>query len=460
MLGRSELPAPRARDSCAPRHCRSPWSSRQPPPPRSERAAGGRHRHRRHRRARPARTRRARRRRSQRSAAPSPTCRRRARARSSPIRSPRTCSTDPVSPNRGTPNIWPSLRRNDRHTRASGDDAVVAGARGRAGHHPSAAEGRVRAGSPTDLIVETGRIVARDLRDRFGIARPRLAVAGLNPHAGEEGALGDGGPAASSRRRSRKLAPRASTRAVRCRPTRMFHAAARATYDAALCMYHDQALIPIKTLAFDHAVNVTLGLPFVRTSPDHGTAFDIAGTGRADPSSLIAALRLAARLVGEQRAAAARTPRMSAIDDLPPLREVIRRHGLARQKSLGQNFLLDLNLTARIARAAGPLEGVSVIEIGPGPGGLTRALLAQGARACRRDRARRARHRGARRDRRALSRAGWRSSPATPSSSTRAPHLGRCRRASSPTCPTTSPPRCWSAGSPPSPGRPGTIGWC
>ncbi len=76
----------------------------------------------------------------------------------------------------------------------------------------------------------------------------------------------------------------------------MFHEAARRTYDAALCMYHDQALIPIKTLAFDDAVNVTLGLPFIRTSPDHGTAFDIAGTGRANPSSLIAALRLAARM--------------------------------------------------------------------------------------------------------------------------------------------------------------------
>ena len=85
----------------------------------------------------------------------------------------------------------------------------------------------------------------------------------------------------------------------------MFHPAARATYDVALCMYHDQALIPIKTLAFDHAVNVTLGLPFVRTSPDHGTAFDIAGTGRADPSSLIAAIRLAARLTAREDAAIA-----------------------------------------------------------------------------------------------------------------------------------------------------------
>jgi 4-hydroxythreonine-4-phosphate dehydrogenase len=85
----------------------------------------------------------------------------------------------------------------------------------------------------------------------------------------------------------------------------MFHAAARASYDAALCMYHDQALIPVKTLAFDHAVNVTLGLPFVRTSPDHGTAFDIAGTGRADPSSLVAAINLAARLSKHQQPALA-----------------------------------------------------------------------------------------------------------------------------------------------------------
>ena len=109
----------------------------------------------------------------------------------------------------------------------------------------------------------------------------------------------------------------------------MFHAAARATYDAALCMYHDQALIPIKTLAFDHGVNVTLGLPFMRTSPDHGTAFDIAGSGRADPSSLIAALKLAARLPHATPAADAA---MAQIDDLPPLRDVIRRHGLSAEE--------------------------------------------------------------------------------------------------------------------------------
>jgi 4-hydroxythreonine-4-phosphate dehydrogenase len=145
------------------------------------------------------------------------------------------------------------------------------------------------------LVVETGRIVAHDLRDRFGIARPRLAVAGLNPHAGEDGTLGDEDLTlvrpAVEQLRAEGIDARGPLPA-----DSLFHQAARATYDAALAMYHDQALIPIKTLAFHHAVNVTLGLPFVRTSPDHGTAFDIAGSGRADPASLIAALRLAARL--------------------------------------------------------------------------------------------------------------------------------------------------------------------
>ena len=147
----------------------------------------------------------------------------------------------------------------------------------------------------TELIVETARITARDLTRRFGISRPRLAIAGLNPHAGEEGALGaeDAAIVAPAVKRLQDE----GIDAVGPMPAdTMFHARARATYDVALCMYHDQALIPIKTLAFDHAVNVTLGLPFVRTSPDHGTAFDIAGKGTADPSSLIAALTLAARL--------------------------------------------------------------------------------------------------------------------------------------------------------------------
>jgi 4-hydroxythreonine-4-phosphate dehydrogenase len=147
----------------------------------------------------------------------------------------------------------------------------------------------------TDLIVETGRIAARDLRGRFGIARPRLAIAGLNPHAGEQGALGAEDLAVVQPAVQRLIAEGIDARGPLSADS-MFHKAARATYDVALAMYHDQALIPIKTLAFEHAVNVTLGLPFVRTSPDHGTAFDIAGTGRADPSSLIAAIKLAARI--------------------------------------------------------------------------------------------------------------------------------------------------------------------
>ena len=158
----------------------------------------------------------------------------------------------------------------------------------------------------------------------------------------------------------------------------MFHEAARATYDVALCMYHDQALIPIKTLAFDSAVNVTLGLPFVRTSPDHGTAFDIAGSGRADPIE-------PDRRARARRAACRQMRRRSAPRPIDGARSTTCRRcarssagtDLRAKKSLGQNFLLDLNLTGRIARAAGPLDGVTVIEIGPGPGGLTRALLAR-----------------------------------------------------------------------------------
>ena len=144
-------------------------------------------------------------------------------------------------------------------------------------------------------IVETGRIVAAELERRFGILRPRLAVAGLNPHAGEEGAMG------LEDERIVRPAVQALIRAgIDARgplpADTLFHSRARKTYDAAICMYHDQALIPAKTLAFDEAVNVTLGLPFIRTSPDHGTAFDIAGSGQAKPDSLIAALRLAAQM--------------------------------------------------------------------------------------------------------------------------------------------------------------------
>jgi 4-hydroxythreonine-4-phosphate dehydrogenase len=146
-----------------------------------------------------------------------------------------------------------------------------------------------------ELVVETARITAHDLTKRFGIPRPRLAVAGLNPHASEDGALGEEDSAIVAPAVERLRAE--GIDAIGPLPAdTLFHEQARAAYDVALCMYHDQALIPIKTLAFDHAVNVTLGLPFVRTSPDHGTAFDIAGKGTADPSSLVAAISLAARL--------------------------------------------------------------------------------------------------------------------------------------------------------------------
>jgi 4-hydroxythreonine-4-phosphate dehydrogenase len=147
----------------------------------------------------------------------------------------------------------------------------------------------------TELIVSTARIVASGLKQSFGLSRPRLALSGLNPHAGEDGSLGTEDSAvvapAVAMLRNDGIDAKGPLPA-----DTMFHEAARKTYDCAICMYHDQALIPIKTLAFEDGVNVTLGLPFIRTSPDHGTAFDIAGTGRANPASLIAALRLAARM--------------------------------------------------------------------------------------------------------------------------------------------------------------------
>jgi len=151
----------------------------------------------------------------------------------------------------------------------------------------------------SDLIVSTVRIVAAELKARFGIARPRIAISGLNPHAGEDGSLGHEEQTVIAP--ALKILRNDGIEAKGPLPAdTMFHEAARAGYDCAVCMYHDQALIPIKTVAFDDAVNVTLGLPFIRTSPDHGTAFDIAGTGKANPSSLIAALQLAGRMAAIQ----------------------------------------------------------------------------------------------------------------------------------------------------------------
>jgi 4-hydroxythreonine-4-phosphate dehydrogenase len=143
-----------------------------------------------------------------------------------------------------------------------------------------------------DLLLKTIEITDQDLRRFFGYVRPRLAITGLNPHAGEDGSLGreeiDVIEPAITAAREKGLDVSGPYPA-----DTLFHTAAREQYDAALCMYHDQALVPFKTLAFEEGVNVTLGLPFVRTSPDHGTAFDIAGTGEANPSSLVEALRLA-----------------------------------------------------------------------------------------------------------------------------------------------------------------------
>ena len=151
------------------------------------------------------------------------------------------------------------------------------------------------------LLRETIRITAEGLRRDFGITAPRLAIAGLNPHAGEGGAMGteEGAWMAA------EIAALRAEGYVLAGPLpadTLFHDRARAGYDAAICAYHDQALIPVKTLDFDGGVNVTLGLPFVRTSPDHGTAYDIAGKGIANPASLIAALEMAARMAAARGA--------------------------------------------------------------------------------------------------------------------------------------------------------------
>lgn len=155
----------------------------------------------------------------------------------------------------------------------------------------------------SDAIVRAGRVTAAALRRDFGIAAPRLAVAGLNPHSGEHGAMGD--------EESRIIAPAIAALCAEGIAASgpdpadtLFHATARERYDAALCMYHDQALIPLKTIDFENGVNITLGLPFVRTSPDHGTALGIAGQGLASPASLIAALNTARHMAAARAALA------------------------------------------------------------------------------------------------------------------------------------------------------------
>ncbi|MCK4711379.1 MAG: 4-hydroxythreonine-4-phosphate dehydrogenase PdxA [Marinosulfonomonas sp.] len=153
----------------------------------------------------------------------------------------------------------------------------------------------VPAALTADLLADTIRITAAALRRDFGLNSPRLAVAGLNPHAGEGGAMGNEEITLIAPVLEQLRGEGIEITGPMSADT-MFHARARKTYDAAICMYHDQALIPIKTLDFDRGVNVTLGLPFIRTSPDHGTAFDIAGRGVAMPTSLIEALKMAERM--------------------------------------------------------------------------------------------------------------------------------------------------------------------
>lgn len=156
----------------------------------------------------------------------------------------------------------------------------------------------------TTQIVHCGRLTAASLQRDFGIAQPRIAIAALNPHAGEDGYLGREEieiiRPAIEQLRSQDIAVSGPFPA-----DTLFHPSARARYDAVICMYHDQALIPLKTIDFDGGVNVTLGLPYVRTSPDHGTAFDIAGTGQANHASFAAAVKMASAMSAHRRAAAA-----------------------------------------------------------------------------------------------------------------------------------------------------------
>ncbi|KAJ8139068.1 hypothetical protein OY671_007719, partial [Metschnikowia pulcherrima] len=199
---------------------------------------------------------------------------------------------------------------------------------------------------------------AASARD-FGVAHPRSAIAGSNPHAGEDGRMGheDADVVAPAVAASR--AAGIDARGPLPADT-MFHAEARETYDAAICSYHDQASIPLKASDFDAGVNVTSGSPIVRTSPDHGTALAIAGTGTA-------------------RAGATAFRMTDSPPQLPPLREVVNRHGSFASTASGQNFSFDEQLSDRIAKVPGNSRGANVSEVGPGPGGSTRASSRAGA---------------------------------------------------------------------------------
>ena len=215
-----------------------------------------------------------------------------------------------------------------------------------------------------ELIITTIKITAKYLTSYFGIKKPKIILTGLNPHSGENGDIGLKNkniiiPAIKKIQKNNDFLLDGPFSA-----DTVFSYEARQNYDVAICMYHDQALIPIKTLDFYNGVNVTLGLDFIRTSPDHGTGFDIAGKNIANPSSLI----LSAQMM--------LTKIMSKLFDhqLPTIKEILKKNNIKIHKSLGQNFLFDINLTDKIVKKSEPISS-TIIEIGPGPGGLTRSIL-------------------------------------------------------------------------------------
>ncbi len=294
------------------------------------------------------------------------------------------------------------------------------------------------------LIKSRAHATARGLRRLFGIEQPRLAMAGLNPHAGEERPAGPRGDRRDRARHSSRCARKGSTSAARFAADAMFSPAPAPRYDAALCCYHDQALIPIKTLHFDDGVNITLGLPIVRTSPDHGTAFDIAGQGHAHPGAMIAAIKMARDAELCRRSRHRRRPDMPPV--LPPLREVIAAHGLRACKALGQNFLLDEQLLDRIAAIPGALAGRARVRGRPRPGRPDPRPAAR-RRACDRGRARPALPARARRARQRPFPAKLRVIEGDALEVDPRGLNAAARPISSPTCPIMSGRRCWSAGS-------------
>ena len=340
------------------------------------------------------------------------------------IRSPRACSTARVPAS--LPYRFLADSRQVAVKTHSRDDAVVARARRRdRDHHLSLREAVARLFS--ESISPQPSSASSDLKAASASPIRALRCPASTPTPAKTARWG-GGP--DDRGAGREVLRGEGIRVRGPMPAdTMFHGAARKTYDCAICMYHDQALIPIKTIAFEDAVNVTLGLPSIRASPDHGTAFDIAGSGSANPSSLIAACGWRPHGVGAAGMSADRRP--------APLRDVIRQPFLSARRS--DRTSCSTSISPPIAPAAGPLENTTVVEIGPGPGGLTRALR-RWARNTSSRWSGRARAGAARRHRTAIS-GRLEIVCADAQTSIRALCSTANPRRSSPTCPTTSPPR-------------------